>query len=324
MATYPLDKAFAIVDLFDSGSLKDRDEANVQEIAAALGMHRNSISRSLVRTGFTLVQNARVLQEWIPQRYEPPRRWPDLKPEYANTRTIRELYDSGQWVGRCYARDLAQLCDLSEDQVGRALKRLKFRVVIEGRWRRIGETPPVWRRPKEWPPLIAKQRELRKSLGTYAVMRATDLSAAFQERRSARKDLKASRDEGERPVVEYQVFTSLFEDAIDRVVRDGGGIGALYKQGVLTEAIREAIRESYTKARVTAEEEELDETDHDLNYIARQELADWLGERSDAARGYLETRVRGYLRFASMRICPHCGRDARTQQSHHRAETPID
>ena len=42
--------------------------------------------------------------------------------------------------------------------------------------------------------------------------------------------------------------------------------------------------------------------------IPRSELARWLKEDGERPVAYLQSRVEGYVRFASRRTCPHCGR----------------
>jgi hypothetical protein len=67
----------------------------------------------------------------------------------------------------------------------------------------------------------------------------------------------------------------------------------LYERGALKERIKQVVQDLYRSATYES--------------VAKQELAGWLGERPDANVEYLESRVRGFVRFATRnRDCP-CG-----------------
>ena len=261
---YPLDTRFAIADAFDARIL--RGECSVNQIADAVGANRKSVGRTLVHMGFACTRKACVLTEPIPPRYAPPRSLPRLARPSPITQGIIDLYDSGRWSGRCYARDIAALLGVTEDKVGRGLKRLKFTVVKRAHSKFVRMEPAVWASPTEWPELLQKQRDLKRSgLSTGQVMRATDLSAEI---------------------------TAIIDAAVKLLdVQDV----ALFKRGALKEKIKEVIQEVYTKAV--------------RDSIARDELARWLREDPGANRAYLQSRVEGYVRFASKRLCQHCGRN---------------
>ena len=264
-----LDIRFAIADAFDSGTL--RGDCTVNQIADAVGARRDSIGRTLRVVGFHPVRRRQPLYNRIPARWDPPRNWPQLKRHSPLTKALVELYHSGRWSGRCYARDLAPLLEASEKAVAHALRRLRFRIVKKSHLKFVRMEPAVWAPPKRWPEIFQKQRELKLGgLSTGQVIGATDLSAQI---------------------------TGLIDDAVRRL--DIEDI-LLYKPGALKAKIREAVQDVYRQAR--------------LDNVTRQDLASWLGERPDANVQYLQTRVKGYVRFASRRTCPHCGRNVAAER----------
>ena len=156
----------------------------------------------------------------IPNRWSPPRNFPKLPRPSAVTKGILALYDSGQWAGRCYARDLANLMDVPEKSVAHGLTAVEVQGREAGllakfvRW-----DPAVWAPPPEWPPVLRKQRQLHRSgLSTGAVMRATELSAEV---------------------------TAIIDDAVRRL--DVADV-PLYRPGAMKAKIKEVVQDVYRRA----------------------------------------------------------------------------
>ena len=214
---YPLDTRIAIAEAFDTGRL--RGECTVNEIAEAVGANRKSVGRTLKVMAFRLVRKPSPLRTPIPNRWSPPRNFPKLPRPSAVTKGILALYDSGQWAGRCYARDLANLMDVPEKSVAHGLRRLKFKVVKRAYLQFVRMDPAVWAPPPEWPPVLRKQRQLHRSgLSTGAVMRATELSAEV---------------------------TAIIDDAVRRL--DIADV-PLYRPGAMKAKIKEVVQDVYRRA----------------------------------------------------------------------------
>ena len=72
--------------------------------------------------------------------------------------------------------------DASENSVGHALKRLRFKVVKRAHHQFVEWLPAIWERPHQWPDMLLRQRDLRRSgLSATRVMAATDSAAAVAE-----------------------------------------------------------------------------------------------------------------------------------------------
>ena len=179
---HPIDLQIAIAGAFDSGQLGR--QASTTEIAQATGVGANRISLIIRRLSVTRVKKRSAIREWVPARYVPPRKFPQLDGRASPiSKAVVGLYESGRWSGRCYARDLADLIDnATEESVARAFKRLKFRVVKRGHRKFVAWAPAVWERPRDWPEVFLKQRELRHSgLSAARVIAAADSAAAVAE-----------------------------------------------------------------------------------------------------------------------------------------------
>ena len=149
----------------------------------------------------------------------PPRNFPKLPRPSAVIKGILALYESGQWAGRCYARDLADLLDVPDESVAHGLRRLKFKVVKRSYAKVVRWDPAVWAPPAAWPPVFQKQRQLHRSgLSTGAVIRATELSAEV---------------------------TAIIDDAVRRL--DVADV-PLYRRGAMKETIREVVQAVYRRA----------------------------------------------------------------------------
>ena len=85
--------------------------------------------------------------------------------------------------------------------------------------------------------------------------------------------------------------------------------------------LRNEVLDLQAAARVTTSDKvgQEDSSDGWLDSVDRQELARWLGERPDANRRFLESRVKGYVRFASKKLCVHCGLNATDPHDKHTA-----
>ena len=207
----------AIAEAFDSRRL--RGECSVNEIADAVGANRKSVGRTLKVIGFRLVRKRYPLLEPIPARWAPPKTFPKLARHSAVTRGIIDLYESGQWSGRCYARDLAPLLDVSDKSVVQGMRRLKFRVVKRAYLQFVRMEPAVWAPPYQWPDFLRQQMQLRRSgLSTGAVQRTTELSAEV---------------------------TAIIDDAVRR--HDVADV-TLYRRGAMKTKIKEAVQAVYRRA----------------------------------------------------------------------------
>ena len=179
---HSIDLQIAIADAFDSEQLRRR--ASTTEIAQATGVGANRIPLIIRRLSVTLIKKRSAVRDWVPARYAPPRKFPRLNGRSSSvSKAVVDLYESGRWSGRCFARDLADLIDdATEESVVRALKRLKFRVVKRGHRKFVAWAPAVWERPRDWPDVFLKQRELRRSgLSAARVIAAADSAAAVAE-----------------------------------------------------------------------------------------------------------------------------------------------
>ena len=276
---HPLETRFAIADAFDSGLLSG--VCSVNEIADAVGANRKSVGRTLQHMAFHLVRKPCAVTESIPARWAPPQergvRWPVLTRSGTAPQAIKGLYDSGKVAGRCYARDLAPLVGVSEETVVHALRRLRFKVVKRAHMKFVRMEPATWRPPAVWPPLFQKQREMhRAGVSAGQIATATTLSA----------EIKA--------IIERAVRDLELEEI------------PLNKRGALKTSITKTIKDIY--ADVVARGQTTITTTDDYNTIARQELAEWLKESEDANPNFLKSRVTGYVRYASNKICQHCGK----------------
>ena len=178
---HPLDLRIEIAELFDSGVLAGTTPLD-SIVAQSRARSPQSARRAILALGFVKVKSrARILQ-WIPARFEPPRKLPELSGRHsALTHTIRGLFASGELKGRCYATDIASLVEASEESVGRVLKSLRFKVVKRGYNKHVGWESETWRPPRNWPALFLRQRTLRRGgLSADAVIRLTDAAAEVE------------------------------------------------------------------------------------------------------------------------------------------------
>ena len=175
---HPLDLRIEIAELFDS-DVFTRTTPLDAIVAQSRAASPQSARRAILALGFVKVKSrARILQ-WIPARFEPPRKLPELSGRHsALTHTIRGLFASGELKGRCYATDIASLVEASEESVGRVLKSLRFKVVKRGYNKHVGWESETWRPPRNWPALFLRQRALRRGgLSANAILRLTDAAA---------------------------------------------------------------------------------------------------------------------------------------------------
>lgn len=133
---------------------------------------------------------------------------------------IADLYDSGRYVGRCTAEDIAARLQSRGKSVGIALKTLGFskvsrrKAVREKGSKRMTHIPVQWEPPKEWPEIFSMQRRLRKAgISAAATLRATDAAC------------------GEADILESAIGSLLLQDIPVR------------KRGALKAKIKEVIRE---------------------------------------------------------------------------------
>ena len=178
---HPIDLQIEIAELFDSGVFTGTtplDAIVAQSSAASL----QSARRAIHVLGFTNVKSRARIMQWIPPRWEPPRRLPALTGRHSPiTHAVRELYESGRRTGRCYAADIAPLVDASEESVGRVLKTLRFEVVKRGYMKHVGWESETWAPPRNWPALFLRQRTLRRGgLSANAIIRLTDAAAEVE------------------------------------------------------------------------------------------------------------------------------------------------
>ena len=268
---------------------------------------------------------------------------------------IAEAFDSNLLRGECTVNEIAATVGANRKSVGRTLLVMDFRLVQKPSPVRE-RIPARWEPPRNWPKLK------RHSRITRAIMEAYD-SGRWSGRCYVR-DLAPMLDLPEETVahglkrLRFKVVKRAhlkfirMEPAVwspprrwpdllqkQRELRQSGlSTGSvmratdlsaeitaiindavklldiedvpLFKRGALKLKIREVVQEVYRKAAV--------------DNIARQELASWLGERPDANIGYLQSRIEGYTRFASKRLCQHCGNNpAKLRDNHHRATEPI-
>lgn len=266
---YPLDTRFAIADLFDAGILKG--ECTVNEIADAVGASRKAVRGTLVVIGFRNTRKQKPLRECRSTLWIRPRKWPKLSRHSAVTRGIIDLYESKSVSRRCCTDAFVEELGYSEDAVVRGLKRLKFSIVKRAHKKQVGIVPAAWTPPDRWPVFFQKQRELHKGgMSTGSVMRATDLSAGV---------------------------AAIIDDAV-RILNVENI--PLYKPGAMKATIKQVVRDVYRKALLNRP---------DFDTISKSDVAGWLGESRNAELGLIQSRIKGYVRFASNRKCLHCGRN---------------
>ena len=133
---------------------------------------------------------------------------------------IADMYDSGRYVGRCTAEDIANRLQSRKGSVGAGLKALGFKKVArqkrvrEKGSKRVTHIPAEWEPPKDWPEIFSMQRQLRKGgVSAAATLRATDAAC------------------GEADILESAIGSLLLQDIPVR------------KRGALKAKIKEVIRE---------------------------------------------------------------------------------
>ena len=178
---HPLDLRIEIAELFERGVFSGTtplDAIVAQSRAGSL----QSARRAVQLLGFVKVKSRSRVMQPIPARWEPPRKLPKLTGRHSPvTHAIRELYESRQRTGRCYATDLAPLVDASENTVGKALKTLRFKVVKRAYKKHAGWESETWQPPRNWPALFTRQRTLRRGgLSANAIIRLTDTAAEVE------------------------------------------------------------------------------------------------------------------------------------------------
>ena len=81
----PLDLRIEIADLFDEGTLVA--PVSLDEIAARVTAHRNSVKRAISVLGFTTIEKRTKKMDDIPARFAPPRRFAEGKFPTLNRRS---------------------------------------------------------------------------------------------------------------------------------------------------------------------------------------------------------------------------------------------
>lgn len=267
---------------------------------------------------------------------------------------IAQAFDNGQLRGDCTVNEIADVVGVNRKTVGRTLKVVGFTLVrkVQPLYERITAR---WSPPRKWPELKRHSPLTQGVVDLYDAGRwsgrcyASDLAPLLEASEKAvahalrrlkftivkKSHLKFVRMEQavwRRPYAWPEVFqkqrelrrsglstgqviratelsaevVGIIENAVRKL--DVAEL-QLYQRGKMKAKIKEVVQEIYRKAT--------------FDHIARQELAGWLGESPDANVQYLQTRVEGYVRFATNRICPHCGRHPAQRRENHRATEPI-
>ena len=178
---HALDLRIEIAELFDTGRLIDR--VQVDELTNLVNAHQNSATRAILLLDFKTVEKRNRTMQTELSRYAPPRTWPNLTGRSSPlTHSIKELFVSERYTGRCSAADLAPLVGASVESVGRSMKALGFKLVKRQHVKHVGWRSAIVEPPRDWPPLFERQRELRRAgLSAGAVTRATDAAADVED-----------------------------------------------------------------------------------------------------------------------------------------------
>ena len=269
---HPIEARIAVADAFDTGRLPR--QATTAEIADATGVRLNSLTRLKGALNFKGIKSKTQLWEQIPHRYAPPRNFPRLNGRVGPvTKAVLALYESGQWSGPCYVRDLVPLIDGStDDAVGRSLERLKFKLVKRRHKKAIGYAPAIWERPRDWPDILQQQRELlRLNVSPGKIHSTTDSAAGLGG-------------------IIKDAWTKL---AIKDIPLD--------KRGAMKAQIKEVIIEAYEAGR----------KDIDPDNISILELAGLIGESPNSPKAALRARMRHMVNYVMTKTCEHCGQKVR-------------
>ena len=175
---------------------------------------------------------------------------------------IADLYDGGNFVGRCTVDDMAGRMGARRQSVSRAFQALGFtratrqKSVRENGKRKPTKIPAQWEPPNKWPELFTLQRQLRKAgVSAGATLRATDAAA------------------NEADILESAIGALLLNDV------------PVSKRGALKAQIKEVIRSERREYKTRS--------------IALVELAERLRESPYMGKDALLNRVDGLLRAAT-------------------------
>ena len=262
---------------------------------------------------------------------------------------IADAFDSGMLRGECSVNEIADAVSASRKSIGRTLKVIGFKEVQKRR-PLTEKIPSRWAPPRKWPTLkrhhpTAEAIMLLYSSGQWSgryyvrdlapILGVTEKTVRQALERLKFKVVKRAHTKqiGVQPAVwaPPPVWPELFQkqrelhrsglstSAVMRTTDLSAELTAiiddavklldvaeipLYARGEMKLKIRKVVQDVYRKAT--------------FDSIARHELAGWLGERDDANVQYLESRVRGYVRFASRKTCPECGHNPTSERSTHR------
>ena len=178
---HPLDLRIEIAELFERGVFSGTTPLDAIVTESSAGSPQ-SARRAVHALGFVKIKSRARSLKRIPARWEPPRKLPQLTGRHgAVTHAVRELYESEQRTGRCYATDLAPLVGATEEAVGNALKTLRFKVVKRGHNKHVGWESETWQPPRNWPALFTRQRTLRRGgLSAASIIKLTDAAAEVE------------------------------------------------------------------------------------------------------------------------------------------------
>ena len=261
-----------------------RGECSVNEIADAVGANRKSVGRTLQVIGFRMVRKRYGVLESIPARWAPPRERGVPWPKLKRpSPATRGILDLYD-TGRSSGRCYAR--DLAP------LLGLTEEAVVQG-LRRLGfkvvkkaHKKFVHMEPAIWAPPARWPEVLEKQ----RELHRNGLSTGAVMRAT---DLSAE-------------VTAIIGKAVKLLDVDDV---PLDRRGALKAKIKTVVQEVYRTM--------------EYDSVARQELASWLGESRDANVQYLQSRVEGYVRFASRKTCQHCGHNPAKLRENHRAREPI-
>ena len=173
---HPLDAKIAVADLFITGRLSG--PTPIDTIAELAEVKPASAVRIIRLHNFATVKKRNRVVRTNPRVWQPPRRVTVPPRSRTITRTIADLYASGDVRGRTTADALAERLGTSPKSVGASLKKLGFTVAVEKQHKHVGWECEVVRPPLRWNDLFMRQRELRRDgLSASAVMRVTDAGA---------------------------------------------------------------------------------------------------------------------------------------------------